>query len=266
MKPYILITNDDGIFSPGILAVAQAVFDLGELLICAPICQQTSMARSFPRTKDLGIIEQIPLIIDGKHLTGYGVHGSPAYAVAHAVYELAERKPDLCISGINYGENLGLTLSCSGTVGAALEADSHDIPAIAVSRQANLSIQRSNQYKILDWEASKQITRIITKKILKEGMPKGVSFFNINVPEGIEAGKDFCYTKQSRQNYFLFQKPDKRDFTQPFQLASQRYVDENQLEKESDIQVFYVERKISVTPITWDMTSYGFLNGTKFIK
>lgn len=135
MKPLILITNDDGVYSPGLIA-AEAVQYLGDLLIVAPRFQQTSMGRSFPKSDDVGVIEKMRVMVNGAEIDAYGVHGSPAHAVSHGILELAYKKPDLCISGINYGENLGLSLTCSGTIGAALEADSYEIPSIAVSRQA----------------------------------------------------------------------------------------------------------------------------------
>ena len=97
MKPLILITNDDGIHSPGLAAAACAAADLADILIVAPHTQQTGMARAFPRTEDAGIIEEEWIQINGQEVRGYGVHGSPALAVAHGVLELAERKPDLCI-------------------------------------------------------------------------------------------------------------------------------------------------------------------------
>lgn len=118
--PLILITNDNGIQSPGLFAAAQAVADMGKLLVSAPLSQQTGMPRAFPRHPGLGTIKEFELNINGKPIVGYGVDGSPAFAVAHGVLELADRKPALCISGINYGENLGQSLPRSGIVGAVL--------------------------------------------------------------------------------------------------------------------------------------------------
>jgi len=116
MKPYILLTNDDGITSPGLLALAEVLIDFADVCIAAPIHQQTGMGRSFPRVPDNGIIKQIPLTLNNRTIPAYGVYGSPAFVVAHAMLELVDRKPDLCLCGINYGENLGLSLTCSGTV------------------------------------------------------------------------------------------------------------------------------------------------------
>ena len=81
------------------------------------------------------------------------------------ILEIADRKPDLCISGINYGENLGMVLTCSGTVGAALEAASHNIPAIAISMETKFKSQRQEKYAIMNWDAAKNILSEIAAKI-----------------------------------------------------------------------------------------------------
>lgn len=251
MKKLILITNDDGVFSPGLWAVAEAVMDLGELLIVAPMQQQTSMGRSFPRTDRTGIIEKVTIKLNEKPYEAYGVHGSPAYAVAHGVLELAGRKPDLCISGINYGENLGLSITCSGTLGAAFEANSHGIPAIAVSRQVDLSLQHESNYADMDWEASKKITFECASMILKRGLPDRVSVLNINVPEGATKKR---ITRQSKLNYSVFIKPEKRDFKNNYLLKSRLDVEQENTEKNSDIYAFFFDKIISITPLTWDFS------------
>lgn len=251
MKKLILITNDDGVFSPGLWAAAEAVMDLGEMLIVAPMHQQTSMGRSFPRSDKMGIIEKVKIRLRDEEFEAFGVHGSPAYAVAHGVLELADRKPDLCISGINYGENLGLSLTCSGTLGAAFEANSHGIPAIAVSKQVDLTLQHASDYASMDWEASKKITFECASEVLKRGMPNGVSILNINVPDGA-IGKRL--TKQSGLNYSVFIKPEQRDFQKSYLLKSCLDVEFERTEKNSDIYAFFFDKVISITPLTWDLS------------
>ena len=255
MKPLILITNDDGIFSPGLLAAAEAVSDIGELLIVAPRFQQTTMARSFPRGEDVGKIEEFKLIINGKEILAYGVHGSPAQAVSHAVLEISNRKPDLCISGINYGENLGLCISCSGTIGAALEADSYDIPAIAVSRQASINIQHSSNYIDLDWDVAKKIISKMVMRVIKNGFPKGVSILNINIPDGANIDSEIRITRQSRLNYSTYTKPGKRDFSKGFKLKAKLDDKIHSAEKDSDVYAFYFDKVISITPLSWDLSA-----------
>lgn len=253
MKPYILLTNDDGIFSPGLHAMAEAVADLGELLIAAPHSQQTSMGRSFPRTPEQGIIERVQLSgLDDAAC--YCVYGSPAYAVAHAVLELADRKPDLCLCGINYGENLGTTVTCSGTLGAAFEANTHGIPAIAVSLEAPLSIQRKRDYPEYNWTAAQEIARKMVQAMWERGFPPQCKLLNINVPLAAESGTQYKMTRLSNQNYFNYLLPPERDFGSSFELKCERSVDLQNLEPDSDIYATYVQHMISVTPMSLDMT------------
>lgn len=274
-KPLILLTNDDGIYSPGLRAAAEATARFGDILVCAPHRQQTGMGRSFPREADSGIVENVENYGNGI-CVAYAVHGSPSLSVAHGVMELADRKPDLCVSGINYGENLGQNLTCSGTVGAALEAVSYGIPAIAVSLETDLSVQKSEDYADTDWRVSQWILKRMIQRVLKESMPRGVDIWNINVPkeaiiyaddmlkkigewENEKLTEENCpyrFTRQSRQNYFCFQKGEKRNRNKPYRLPVKLEVNMDTLEKDSDIYAVYVERKISITPITVDMTAH----------
>lgn len=254
MKPLILITNDDGVFSRGLAAAVQAVADLAEIVIAAPHTQQTGMGRSFPRNEDTGKIDQTYLLIQGEMIPAYGVHGSPALSVAHGILELCERKPDLCISGINYGENLGSTVTCSGTLGAVFEAVSFGIPGIAISLEADLSVLHTCQYPEMDWKESAEILRLWTKKTLEEGMPEDVDLWNINVPSSVKSSEKYRITTQSRQSYLHFIQPEKREFSRPYNLGAKLYVDYESLEKDSDIHAVHVDHVISVTPMNLDLS------------
>lgn len=254
MKPLILITNDDGIYSPGLAAAASAVKDIADILIVAPHMQQTSMGRAFTRNADTGIIEKKEMKINGQSVLAYAVHGTPALSVSHGVLELAERKPDLCISGINYGENMGSLLTCSGTLGAAFEAASYKIPAIAVSLEAELEMISSDDFKQKDWSLAIDMLRLWAIKVLETGMPQNVDIFNINVPSECNKREVYRITTQSRQNYFEFIKPGKRSFDKPFKLDSQLFVDEKTLEEDSDIYAVYKDRITSVTPLSMIMS------------
>lgn len=254
MRPLILLTNDDGIDSPGLLALAEAVEDLGELLIAAPANQQTSMGRAFPRTDSLGIVQKKEICVNGKMQKGYGIYGSPAYAVDHGVLELAERKPDICLSGINYGENLGTNLTCSGTVGAILEASTHQIPGIAFSVPAEISIQRSRKYPEMNWEAVKKVVHYWTDRLLSEKEISGSNWLNINMPDTILLPQEYRFTKQSMQNYFVFQKPPKRDFSKQYDFTTVINYQKNKLDERDDIYAVCVQKITSVTPIVHDLT------------
>lgn len=257
MKPLILITNDDGIYSPGLTSAAEALEPLGELLIVAPRFQQTGMSRSFPKGNTVGKIDKINLLINGKLIPSYGVYGSPAQAVAHGILELAPRTPDICISGINYGENLGLCLTCSGTLGAAFEAHSHGICAVAISREADWKIQHSSNYQNLDFNTCKKIACNMTKNIITNGFPRNVDILNINIPDDTKEECEIRITKQSRSNYSLFKKPESRDFNQGFRLESEIKVDLDTLEKDSDVYAFYIDKVISITPLVHDLSYRG---------
>jgi 5'-nucleotidase len=252
-KQLILLVNDDGILSPGLKALAEALSDLGEVLIVAPNEQQTSMGRAYPIGERLGVIEKMPEELFGQGIEAYSVIASPAYCVAYAVMEIAHRKPDLCISGINYGENLGKTLSYSGTVGAALQAADFGIPSIAMSRPTKLS-EINGDYADLDWTYAKSVIRFWAKKVIEEGMPKGAPILNINVPEFSSEPDVFKYTVQSKEDMFLFEKSEKRDFSKPFKLHSKKRDDFKDVERNSDIWAVCVEALTSVTPIACDYT------------
>lgn len=254
MKPLILLTNDDGIDSPGLLAMAEAIEDFGELLIAAPAIQQTSMGRAFPRTDRLGIIQKKEMFVNGKKQQGYGIYGSPAYVVDHGVLELAERKPDICLSGINYGENLGTNLTCSGTVGAILEASTYQISGIAFSIPADIKVQRSQKYLEVNWEAAKKVVHYWTERLLEEKEILGTKWLNINMPDIIPPPQEYCYTKQSAQNYFDSLKPPKRDFSKHYEFTTVINYQENKLDIRDDIYAVCVQKKTSVTPIIHDLT------------
>ena len=254
MKPYFLITNDDGILSPGLLALSEAVSDLGELLIVAPSFQQTGMGRSFPQGESIGIIEEKTLMVNDDPTKSYGINGSPAQAVAYGILELSHGKPDLCLCGINYGENLGLSLTCSGTLGAAFEAHSQGIKALAFSIPTSLSKQHSESFEEIDWTPIKKVIRKILIKILKEGFPENADILNINFPELIDESTLIKFTRQSPQNYSEFLIPPERDFKKGYELKTEKRINLNDTPKNSDIYAMKYEKAISITPLKWDLS------------
>ncbi|MGD1822040.1 MAG: 5'/3'-nucleotidase SurE [Pleomorphochaeta sp.] len=258
-KPLILLVNDDGILSPGLAALCEAVSKFGELLIVAPDRQQTSMGRSYPRHDNLGVVEEVEIITKKGEFKGYSVNSSPAYAVAYAVKEISTKKPDLCISGINYGENLGKTLSYSGTIGAALQAADFDIPTLAISRPTELDIINNRDYAPLNWDIAKKVISFWTDKVLKEGIPFKAPIININVPENPENLYDYKYTNQSKKELFEFIKPKERVMNKPYKLPSLKRTNFDDIEKGSDIYSVCVENITSVTPIEGDFTFKSFL-------
>ena len=137
-KPLILVTNDDGIDAPGLAAAARGAVQVGEVVIAAPSEQHTALGRAYPDRPDLGVIDIVQLDVGiGMPVEAYAVHGSPGYAAAYGIAEIAPkikgRKPDITVSGINTGANCGTSITSSGTIGAALESVDMNVPALAMS-------------------------------------------------------------------------------------------------------------------------------------
>ena len=255
MRPLILVTNDDGLHSPGLLAAAEAVIDLGDLLIAAPATQQTSMSRAFVTGDDIGAITRHELHVAGRTVAGYSVVGSPVVAVTHALLELATRVPDLCISGINYGENVGGALGVSGTVSAALEAEAHGVPGVAASVQVDVAAWR--RFDDLDWSAAQHFTRALARQVLADGLPPDVAVLNVNIPRGATPNTEIRRTVQSRQPYYVHSLPEgTRVPTDPLRLQIAAEVNADQLEPDSDVRAIVCDGVVSVTPLSWSMTAH----------
>jgi 5'-nucleotidase len=254
VRPLILVTNDDGLHSPGLHAAAEAVADLGDLLIVAPATQQTSMSRAFVTGDDVGAISAHQLAVGSQVVTGFSVVGSPVLAVTHALLELADRLPDLCISGVNYGENVGGALGVSGTVAAALEAEAHGIPGVAASVQVDVSAWRT--FADVDWTAARHFTRLLARQVLTDGLPDDVAVLNLNVPDGASAHTELRRTVQSRQPYYVHSlPPGDRVAADPLRLQVAAEIDPDSLEPESDIRAVVCDGVASVTPLSWSMTA-----------
>jgi 5'/3'-nucleotidase len=257
-RPLILLTNDDGIHSPGLLAVAEAVCDLGDLLMVAPATQQTGMGRGTPPMID-GKIQRTDVTVGCQAMPAYALTGSPAQTVIYGILALAphiyRRRPDLVISGINYGENLGTCVTGSGTVGAALQAAEMGIPGLAVSLETDQAFHLHHGHD-LNWSAAAAITRHFAGIMLAAQLPFDVDVLKIDVPADATAETGWRITRQSRQPYYLDYAP--ADFLLEGDFARLDYgvhVQWETLEPGSDIHAFAVDRLIAVTPLSQDLTS-----------
>ncbi len=251
----IMITNDDGIMSEGLRAAAMAAKKFGEVVVVAPAKQQTAMGRAYPRTEDLGIIKKIDYRMD--KVEAYVVNGSPGFCVSFGLNEILNTSPDLVISGINFGCNLGLSLTCSGTLGAAFEASSEGVPVIAVSLETKAEQIMSISSESVGFQKAMEVTKIWIAKVLEEVYEKGNNayrFLNINVPAGDIDVNAYRMTFLENQSYYILPRPEKRDWNKPCNLSFTIEVDEKKLHKGSDIQTVCQDRRVSVTPISMDMT------------
>jgi 5'-nucleotidase len=252
-RPLIFLTNDDGIASPGLQAAARAVLGLGELLVVAPSTQQTAMGRSFRGRKDAQL-EPVTFEVDGHSIRAFHVEGTPATVVRHALRVLcADRRPNLLVSGINYGENVGTSITASGTVGAAFEAASVGIPALAAARQVHPDdfLEHGEQ----DWRAAEHFLRIFAEKLLSASLPPDVDLLKIDVPDGATVDTPWRLSRLSRQRYFELVLPTP---SLESRLGDGRIVvdvDHASLEADSDVHALVVEQVVAVTPLSLDATS-----------
>ncbi len=253
-KPTILFTNDDGIRSPGLWAAVEAFRGIGRLLVAAPREQQSGMGRSLPHYSEGRIFPYDPPI-DCDDCLAYAVDGTPAQAVQHAVLELAEEQPALLVSGINYGENTGNGVTISGTVGAALEAASLGIPALAVSLQTppGLHLSYSNE---VDFSVSADFTRQMGSWLMDHStLPDDVDVLKIDVPWGAISETDWRLTRLSRRRVYWPTRPERLALHDAGKLGYQYNSDPAAAEPDSDVYALLTDKVISVTPISLDLTS-----------
>lgn len=253
MTPLILITNDDGIDSPGLLAAVRAVRGLGDVLVVAPTRQWSGAGRSFAR-ETTGAIALRTLEVDGEPVPAFAVDGSPAQVVLHALLELAPRPPDLLVVGINYGENPGADVTCSGTVGAALQGASCGVPALAVSLQAPKEVHINLSDKV-DFTVAAHFTRFFARRMLAVALPFDVDVLKVDVPDCATPETPWRLTRQSRRTYFRPVPPRRSDLSQPGRMDYEAAWDVRDLELDSDIYALAVDRVVAVTPLSLDLTS-----------
>lgn len=252
-QPLILVTNDDGIDSPGLEAAARAVRPLGEVLVVAPCQQYSGAGRSFPRSST-GVIEQRSLRIDERTLEAFCVEASPAQVILYAMLELVPRRPELIVVGVNYGENLGSDVTISGTVGAALQGASFGVPAMAVSLQTPKEAHH-NLARDVDFTAATHFTRRFARRMLAVDLPFDVDVLKIDVPATATPHTPWRLTRASRHVYFRAVPPRREDVSIPARMDYEAHLDEQTVEPDSDIYALAVDRVVSVAPLSLDLTS-----------
>lgn len=243
----ILVTNDDGVKSPGLLAAVEGLMDLGEILVVAPREQQSSAARAFYARSNAA--RKYTLSIKGVPLRAIGVDASPAVSVRYGLMIASRRKPDLLVSGINYGENLASGLTISGTVGAALEGAAAGVPSLAVSLETDKQYHTSHSRRV-KFEGAAHFTRAFAERILAAGLPQGASVLNVNIPREATPDTPWRVTRASTQAYF-------RSVVHRARFTGYDVdVDVDGLEPDSDIYAVYVDHVVSVTPLSFDLTAH----------
>ena len=237
--PHIVVTNDDGIHAPGLRALVGALQTIATVTIIAPSREQSATAQS--------ITLRQPIFCDQIAEREYSIEGTPADAMILAFHTILTEPPDLVISGINRGGNLGENIYYSGTIGAAMEAAVNHAPAIAVS-----VAYRGLHF---DFAAAAKFTCALVPVVLSEGLPAGV-LLNVNVPQPWNGAVKF--TRQSSKITRNVLRPG----TDP---RGRRYywLDEQQVVQEIDPDTDHAairDGAISVTPLVLDHTDVSSLN------
>lgn len=238
----ILLTNDDGIYAPGIRALARELRRLGHVTVVAPALEQSGVGHS--------ITLLLPLVVkqvedeDGSEL-GYLVEGSPADCVKLSILELLDQPPDLIISGINSGANVGINVLYSGTVAAAIEGAFFKITSIAVS----LEMSEHSDYPHAAREAVRIIEQILARK------PAPGSLFNVNLPasgRGQARGVKVVPMSVGRHGETFERRTDPRGRTYYWITYAPPYHLDG---PETDVSAL-AEGYVTVTPLHFDMTHH----------
>ena len=188
----ILVVNDDGVESEGIIVLADALRALGQVTVVAPDSDRSGTSHSISTHHVVTAVER-----RGRNVRSFACSGTPADCVVLGVNELCGGRPDLVVSGINRGANLADDINYSGTVGAAVEAVVVGIPAIAVS----LCTSWTEAEDMLHWDTAAAIASEIAASTLCTPLPPG-SYWNINVPNLTRmALGGMRYTRQGRKSY-----------------------------------------------------------------
>ena len=237
--PRILVTNDDGVHSEGIRALADALRPLGDVVVVAPIQEASAIGHALTLRR--------PLRIDSVSPGVFAVDGTPTDCVNLAISHVVKGKPALIVSGINKGWNLGDDVTYSGTVSGALEGALLDIPSIAVSTQ--------RVKDACEFGPSAAAAAVAAQAVLDHGLPK-FTLLNINTPMG--PNKGFKVTVQARRNHVtvVSERLDPRH-------REYYWIEEGENEWEphdrSDYQAVR-DGYISITPLQPDMTAYEALH------
>lgn len=237
----ILVTNDDGIASPGIHAVAAALGALGEVWIVAPDRERTAVGHAVTLHKPLRITKMAPRV--------FMVNGTPVDCVNLALVKILPAPPALIFSGINRGVNLGDDVMYSGTVSGALEGTILGIPSVAVSQEGGETFR---------FEVGAQYAARVAAEVLRHGLP-AETILNVNIPDvplrSIKGVKVTCLSRR-RFNNPIVEKVDPRG-RKYYWIAGTR----QSWSRQQDADHEALERRlVSVTPIRLDTTYHAMLD------
>lgn len=245
-KPLILVTNDDGITAPGIRTLIKVAKTIGDVIVVAPDSPQSGMGHAITVNSTLHCDK---ISKEDADIQEYSCSGTPADCVKLAVHEILDKKPDLCISGINHGSNSSINVIYSGTMSAAIEAGIEGIPAIGFSLLD------------FDWDAdfsqTEDFTKTIINNVLDNGLPNGV-VLNVNFPKlKKEDIKGIRVCRQAKGNWVEEFDKRKSPMGKEYYWLSGEFVN---LDKGEDTDIWALENGyISMVPCQFDLTAHHFI-------
>ncbi|MEH6408169.1 MAG: 5'/3'-nucleotidase SurE, partial [Leeuwenhoekiella sp.] len=242
-KPLILVTNDDGITAPGIRALIKIMKSIGNVIVVAPDSPQSGMGHAIT-VNDTIYCDPVKLGANVAHKE-FSCSGTPADCVKIATQEIMDKKPDLCVSGINHGSNSSINVIYSGTMSAAVEAGVEGIPAIGFSL-LDYSLEAN-------FDHCSKFVENITRNVLKNGLAKGI-VLNVNIPK--LPAKDIKGIKICRQaNAQWVEDFDKRTNPQgrDYYWLSGAFVNEDKGEDTDEWAL--ANGYVSVVPVQFDLTA-----------
>lgn len=247
-RPLILITNDDGVASKGLRALIDSVLPLGDVLVVAPDGPRSAQSNAMTVTIPI----RIKKLEESAHCTIYQCTGTPTDCVKIAIDQLAPRKPNVVVSGINHGANTSVSIIYSGTMGAAMDACVSGIPAIGFSLC-------SFDPKASFCNAMRYANRI-TNEILQHKLPRYICL-NVNIPD-VEDVKGIKICRQAagywNEEFINRKDPSGRNY---YWLAG-NYVNAEKAEKDTD--EWAIENGfVSIVPVKVDMTAYEYMDELK---
>jgi 5'-nucleotidase len=239
----IILTNDDGITSKGLLALLNEVAEIADVLVVAPEQKRTALGKSLTMDELIRVRE---VTLNG-HKGLYTISGTPADAVSFGMFKMQPKDPNLVISGINDILNIGLmSIYTSGTVGACFHAALCGIPSLAFAIQLDESTEE-------DLHKAAEISKQIIVKILNEGMPEGVDVLNINFPSKLNNSTPIKVTKPIEFVFrgYVFEKlsGDSSSEVYRWSIPSLSSVEPEKI-SETDFYAVKTEKAISITPLS----------------
>lgn len=250
-KPFILVTNDDGYLSPGILALRKALAAVGEPWVLAPDRNWSAASRTRVFHKPLRFSSA--RMHDGEEV--HVTNGAPSDCVLLALLGLAPRRPDLVVAGINMGANIGHDVTYSGTVAAAMEGASAGIPAIAVSLDLGPEEGREGNP---DFDTAGAFTARVARLVLAEKGTLARTLINVNVPRGVPKGVRVTRLGGKIWSDDLVRGEDPRGRSY-YWLSGEMLTSPPPGEEDTDVWAV-LSGYVSITPLHLDLTAYHVLD------